>query len=294
MTISHANRIHPTAIIDPLAQLAEDVIVGPYSIISGPVQIGPGCVIGPHVQLIGRLVLGPGNILHAGVVLGDAPQHLHDSGSDTCTLIGAGNVFREHVTVHRGSARTGQTIIGDRNYFMVNSHVAHDCRIGNDCQLANGALLAGHVALGDRVLISGNTAIHQFVRLGRLSLLSGLSSLTMDLPPFMVAAERNNVVGVNIIGMRRAGLTTATISAVRRAYRVLFQSQLPQSQAVAQLAELAASVAEVAEILEFIRHSSRGICPAQANRRSHAAANAAADSSAASNADSSVPPSEAA
>lgn len=294
MTRCNRQRIHPSAVIDPDARLADNVVVGPFSVISGPVEVGPGCVIGPCVQLIGRLVLGPGNTLHAGVVLGDAPQHLHDPGTDTATIIGAGNVFREHVTVHRGSARTGKTVIGDRNYFMVNSHVAHDCRIGNDCQLANGALLAGHVELGDRVLISGNAAIHQFVRIGRLSLLSGLGALTMDLPPFVIAAERNDLVGVNIIGMRRAGFDTATIAAVRRAFVVLFQSNLPQPQAMAQCAELAAAVPAVAEMLEFMRHSTRGICGSQAKRRSQGSVNSTVNATVDRVSDSSVPSNEAA
>ena len=205
--------IHLTAIISAEAQLADDVRVGPYVVIDGPVTVGPGCAIGPHAQLIGPLTIGKGNTIGFGSVVGGAPQHLAYNGEPTAVAIGDGNTFREHTTVHRGMPAgtgpgTGITVVGNGNLFMAGSHVAHDCRVGDHGIFANGALLAGHVEVGDRVLLSGNSAVHQFCRVGRLALLSGASATSKDIPPFWVMQDVNRECGVNVIGMRRAGLPT--------------------------------------------------------------------------------------
>ena len=216
-------RIHPTAVISPEAELAADVEVGPYVCIEGRVRVGPGCILRPMVHLSGPLTMGTGNVVFTGAVLGERPQHLKYGGEPTGVEIGDFNIFREHVTVHRGTTHSWRTRIGSHNFFMVNSHVAHDCRIGNRCILANGALLAGHCALEDNVYLSGNCAIHQFVHVGRFALLSGCSTTTKDIPPFMIQHGRDNLSGVNVIGMRRAGMTSIQINGVRRAFRLLFR-----------------------------------------------------------------------
>ena len=161
-------RIHPTAVIAPEAELAEDVQVGPYVVIEGAVRIGSGCILRPDAYLCGPLTMGCRNVVFSGAVLGERPQHLHYQDEPTSLEIGDENIFREHVTVHRGTAYTGKTQIGSRNFFMAGSHIAHDCRIGNGCILANGALIAGHCVIEDAAYLSGNCAIHQFVRIGRL------------------------------------------------------------------------------------------------------------------------------
>lgn len=257
--------VHPTAIISDDAQLADDARIGPYSIVEGPVTVGSGCVIGPHTHLIGPLTLGANNTIGTGVVLGGSPQHLGYKGETTQLEIGNGNTFREHVTVHRGMPASahgaGTTRIGDRNLFMVGSHVGHDCVVGNDCILANGALLAGHVTVGDRALLSGNTAVHQFCRVGRLGLLSGLSAVSKDIPPFWIMQGLNTVRGINLIGMRRAGIPGAEILAVRKAFRILYLTRpaVPLPAALARIDAELGKLPAVRELLDFIGSSKRGI-----------------------------------
>lgn len=259
MPIRPSARVHPTAVISPDADLADDVEVGPFVVIEGTVRVGPGCAIRPHAHLIGPLTMGRGNKVFGGAVLGERPQHLRYNNEPTSLEIGDDNVFREHVTVHRGTTASWKTVIGSRNFFMAGSHVAHDCRVGNGCILANGALVGGHCALGDGVFLSGNSAVHQFVRVGRLALLSGASGSTKDMPPFVIQQYINTVCGVNVVGMRRAGLAGAQIDAVRRAYHVLFREGLTIPNALARVERELGSVDVVGELVDFIRHSSRGI-----------------------------------
>ncbi len=259
MPIAQSARIHPTAVIDPQADLADNVHVGPFVVIEGNVRVGPGCILRAGAHLIGPLVLGAGNQVFSHAVLGEQPQHLKYQGEPTRLEIGDHNVIREHVTIHRGTSYSWVTRIGSHNYLMANSHVAHDCVIGNHCILANGALLAGHCTLADNVYLSGNCALHQFVRVGRLALLSGVSASTKDIPPFIIQQYINCVVGVNVIGMRRAGIPTAHIDAVRRAFHILYREGRILPDALAQIEGELGQVAEVAELVAFIRASSRGI-----------------------------------
>lgn len=259
MPIAASAQVHPTAVIDPQADLAEGVRVGPYAVIEGAVQIGPDCVVRAHAVLIGPLTLGRANDVGIGVVIGERPQHLQfNEDEPTRTEIGDDNTFREHVTVHRGTMATGVTRIGSHNYLMANSHVGHDCRVGNHVIMANGALMAGHVELHDRVFVSGNAGIHQFARLGRLSFLSGNSSCTKDLLPFLMMAERDRVVGINKVGLRRAGMTLDEIRAVKQAFRILFRKDVLQKAAIAQLEKELGDHPIGIELLEFIRSSKRG------------------------------------
>jgi UDP-N-acetylglucosamine acyltransferase len=261
--------VHPTAIISDDAQIAADVKIGPFAVIEGPVVIGSGCVIGPRVHLIGPLKLGANNNLGSGVVLGGTPQHLSYKGETTALEIGDGNIFREHATVHRGmplgvSGGVGITRIGHRNFFMVNSHVGHDCVIGNDCILANGALAAGHVIVGDRAFLSGNTTVHQFCRVGRLALLSGVSGTSKDIPPFWIMQGQNRVRSINLVGMRRAGMPSGEILAVRKAFRIIYLTRptIPLPEALSRIESEVGHVPAIRELLTFIRESKRGICGA--------------------------------
>jgi UDP-N-acetylglucosamine acyltransferase len=264
-------RIHPTAVIAPEAELAEDVQVGAYVVIEGPVRIGPGCILRPHALLCGPLTLGSGNVVCTGAVLGERPQHVHYKDEPTRLEIGDENIFREHVTIHRGTAHTGLTQIGSRNFFMAGSHIAHDCRVGNGCILANGALVAGHCVIGDGVYLSGNSAIHQFVQIGRLALLSGCSTTTKDIPPFVMQQGINCVVGINVVGMRRADMTHAQINAVRHAFHVLYRQGRTVSAALEQLERELGGIDAVAEMITFIRQSTRGISVAHEHHRNAAA-----------------------
>jgi UDP-N-acetylglucosamine acyltransferase len=225
------------------------------------VTIGAGCEISPHVHLVGPLVLGPRNRIGTGTVIGSDPQHLGYKGEPTRTEIGEANTFREHVTVHRGShvAGHGVTRIGSYNYFMAHSHVAHDCKVANHCILANGAVIGGHCELQDRVFLSGNTAIHQFVRMGRLSLMMGLAGVGKDVLPFTTVKNRITVAGVNVLGMRRAGINSADIVTVRRSFHILYRSGLLLKNALRRLEDELGSHPLIAEILQFARESKRGI-----------------------------------
>ncbi|MBP3957779.1 acyl-ACP--UDP-N-acetylglucosamine O-acyltransferase [Gemmata sp. G18] len=262
---------HPTAIVSPEAKanLPSDVKIGPFAVLEGPITLGPGCVIGPHAHLVGPLTLGANNEIGSGAVIGGAPQHLGYKGEITSVEIGDGNVFREHVTVHRGmpvgaGPGTGITRIGHRNYFMAASHVAHDCVVGNDVIFANAALIGGHVTVGDRAFISGNSAVHQFCRVGRLAFLSGASASSKDIPPFWVMQDVNYVRGLNLVGMKRAGMPPAERMAVRKAYRTIYMTRpaLPLSVALARIEAELGTFPAIQELVEFIRTSKRGICGA--------------------------------
>jgi UDP-N-acetylglucosamine acyltransferase len=223
------------------------------------VRIGPGCNIRAGAVLVGPLTLGRHNEVFSYAVLGEQPQHVRYAGEPTRLEIGDHNIFREHVTVHRGTTHSWATTIGSHNFLMANAHVAHDCRVGDNCIIANGALLGGHCTLEDNVYLSGNCAVHQFVRVGRLALLSGVSATTKDIPPFVMQQRINVIVGVNVVGMRRAGIPTANIDAVRQAFHILYREELVLPQALARIEKELAKVPEVAEMVAFIRGSSRGI-----------------------------------
>jgi UDP-N-acetylglucosamine acyltransferase len=246
-------------VIAPEAELADDVYIGPFVVIEGRVRIGPGCVIRPYVHLCGPLTLGSDNHVFSGAILGERPQHTKYRDEPTGVEIGDGNIIREHVTVHRGTTQSWTTRIGHRNFLMANCHIAHDCCIGNDCIIANGALLAGHVTIDDNAYLSGNCAVHQFVRIGRLALLSGCSTTVKDIPPFLMQQGINFLMGVNVVGMRRAGMSGQQIDGVREAYRQLFHEGQPMTTGMARLEHQLGHIDAVAELIQFIRTSKRGV-----------------------------------
>ena len=251
--------IHPTATIDPRAEVDPTARIGPYAVIDGEARIGPGCVIGPHVHVTGRARIGPGNRFHAGCVIGDAPQDLKYHGEPTELIIGRDNIFREHVTVHRSNNPEEPTRIGDGNFFMAHSHVGHNCRVDNGAVLANGALLGGHVTVEDRAFISGNCLVHQFVRVGQLAIMQGGSAVSLDLPPFTVARGDNSISGLNTIGLRRAGVAPEKRLELRELYHILFLRGLPLSEALAQAKAKPLSRWGKA-LVEFLENSRRGFC----------------------------------
>ncbi len=264
MPLTETDLIHSTAVIDPEAEIASDAQIGPYAIIEGAVRIGPGCVIESHACLSGPMTLGPENFVGHGAVLGKSPQHKGYRGEATTLIVGEGNVFREQVTVHRGTVQgNGETRIGDRNLFMIGAHVGHDCRIGDGCTLVNGALLAGHVTLDDACILSGHSAVQQRVRIGRLAMLGGLGSTTKDIPPFVLQQGYNSVTGLNLVGLRRAGMTAESIAALREAFRILYKEGRTQRLALDRISDDLGSVPEVAELVTFVRESTLGINPAR-------------------------------
>jgi UDP-N-acetylglucosamine acyltransferase len=260
MPIAESARVHPTAIISPEAELGEEVQIGPYVVLEGLVRLGAGCIIRPHAHLIGPLTMGRNNKVFTGAVIGEQPQHTKYNGEPTRVEIGDGNTFRENVTIHRGTTASHVTRIGNGNFLMAAAHIAHDCVIGNNCILANGALVGGHCVLADGVFLSGNCALHQFVHLGRLALLSGVSATTMDVPPFIMMQRINAVVGVNVVGMRRAGIPRAHIDAIRQAFHWLYREDFTVPAALEHIEKQFAAIPEATELVTFIRNSRRGIC----------------------------------
>jgi UDP-N-acetylglucosamine acyltransferase len=250
--------IHPTAIIHPKAKLDATVSVGPYAVIDEGVEIGPDCIIGPHAYLTGLTKIGSGNAFHAGCVIGDAPQDLKYKNEPTRLRIGDKNVFREHVTAHRSNKTSEDTVIGSRNFFMHHAHIAHNCLVGNDVIMANGAMLAGHVVIQDRVFISGNCVIHQFCRVGTLSLMQGGTRLSQDLPPYCIAWNLNEICGLNSVGLRRAGISSEERLELKRIYKLLFRSGKNLREAVAQ-AQKAAAGAPAKILVDFVASSKRGV-----------------------------------
>jgi UDP-N-acetylglucosamine acyltransferase len=251
--------IHPTAIIHPGAQIDTTAAIGPYAVVDEGVMLGAGCRVGPHAHLTGNTIIGAGNQFHAGCVIGDAPQDLKYRGEPTRLRIGESNIFREHVTVHRAAKADGETVIGSNNFLMANSHVGHDVRLGNHVILANGALLAGHVSVDDRVFISGNCLVHQFVRVGTLALMQGGAGISKDLPPFTIARGDNGICGLNIVGLRRAGFTAEQRLELKRLYHALFRSGKNLRDAVEGAREDFKSEG-ARTMLDFIAASKRGVC----------------------------------
>lgn len=251
--------IHPTAIIHPKAKLDSSARVGPFAVIDEAVEVGPDCVIGPHVYITGVTSVGAGNQFHAGCVIGDAPQDLKYDGAPTRLRIGDRNVFREHVTVHRATKLDGETVIGSDNFLMQHSHIAHNCAIGNSVIIAGGALLAGHAMVQDRAFISGNCLVHQFTRVGTLAMMQGGSAISMDLPPFCVVHRANELCGLNIIGLRRAGFSPEDRLELKRLYRALFRGGQNLRAALAS-AQNEFSRAPSRAFLEFVASAKRGVC----------------------------------
>jgi UDP-N-acetylglucosamine acyltransferase len=253
-------RIHPSAVVDPGAKLADDVEVGPYCVIGGEVDLGRGVCVGPHAVIVGRTSIGSRTRVFPFTVIGEAPQLL-GSESVTGLSIGADNVIREFCSIHAGSAAGGDaTRIGDGNFLLNNVHVAHDCRIGDRCVLASLSALAGHVVIEDHAVIGAMVGVHQFVRIGEHSFTGAATRLSKDVPPFSrVAGQRAHWIGVNGVGLRRCGFSPEKIALLRRVFHVLFRSKLRLTTAMDRVAREHAGTAEVDRLLHFLATSRRGI-----------------------------------
>lgn len=259
-------RIHPTAVVDRAAAIGVDVEIGPFAIVEGGARIGDRTRIVASAFVARQADIGEDCEIHVGAVIGQPAQIRDLRGPGGTTIIGPRTVIREHVTVHRASREGGQTIVGADNLLMAGCHVAHDCRTGDEVTIANGSLLAGCVTIGHRAFLSGNVVVHQYVRVGDLAMIGGLSRVSKDVPPFMLIVGDSKVCGVNVVGMRRARFTAEQRQAVRRAYSVLYRSGLAISRAVEHL-QTEPSSPEIDAILRFIDTSTRGLCaPRQRGR----------------------------
>ena len=253
--------VHPTALIDPAARLADGVTVGPYSVIGAEVEIAAGCKVGSHCVLTGPTRIGRDNVIHAHATIGNDPQDKKFRGERTELVIGDRNTFFEFTTISRGTADGGGvTRIGDDNWVMAYVHIAHDCVIGNHCILANNATLAGHAVLEDWVILGGFAGIHQFCRIGAHAFIGMGSLVNADVPPFvMVAHQYAAPRGINAEGLKRRGFDAERIAAIKRAYRTLYVSGKPAAEAREQLEAAASSSADVRQMLDFITQSERGV-----------------------------------
>jgi UDP-N-acetylglucosamine acyltransferase len=265
--------IHKTAVVDPAARIGRDVTVGPFAVIEEDVVIGDGCSIGPHACILRYTSLGNNCEVHAGAVLGDLPQDVDFEPCESRLRIGSNCLIREGVTLHRGTRPGSATEIGDGCFLMAFSHCAHNVRLGNRVVLANGCLLGGYARVDDGAFISGNCLVHQFVRVGRLVIMGGGSGVSKDVPPFCMVRPItvNTVIGLNVVGLRRAGLKPAERKEIKAAFDILYRSGLTVSEAVERLGREFAGGPPL-EIRDFARDSERGICglggDAQANAAS--------------------------
>lgn len=253
--------IHPTAIIDPKAEIDADVRIGPYSVINDNVSVGSGTVIGPHVIVDRYVSIGPDCQIFQYASVGTPPQAVKFKGEKTFVKIGRGTVVREFATINRGTAfGTGITEIGEENLLMAYCHVAHDCSTGRKVVLANNATLAGHITIGDYVTVGGLVAIHQFVRIGEYAYVGGKSGVPKDIPPYVIAAgDRAKLHGLNQVGLKRYGFPETTVKALKKVYRIFFRIGITLNEAIERALAEVDHLPEVINFINFIKSSQRGI-----------------------------------
>ena len=254
-------QIHPQAIVDPLARIGDDCVIGPFAVIGAEVEIGDHCQIGAHAVIEGPSRLGAHNHIFQFASVGTAPQDLGYTGEPTALEIGSYNTIREFVTINRGTVKGGGiTRIGHHNLLMAYCHVAHDCCIGDQVVMANAATLAGHVSVEDHAILGGLSAVHQYARVGAHSILGGGTMAPLDIPPYMMAAGNHaSLHGINVRGLARRGISRETILQIKRAYRLLFRSGRRLEDAMDEVLQRGLTAPEVAYLLDFIRNTHRGI-----------------------------------
>ncbi|UZP68889.1 acyl-ACP--UDP-N-acetylglucosamine O-acyltransferase [Desulfovibrio mangrovi] len=259
-----ASQIHPSAFISPKAEIGDDVIIGPCAVIEDDVIIGDGCRIDAFASVKQYTRMGAGNHIHSYALVGGEPQDLKYAGEESWLEMGDNNNVREFATLHRGTqGGGGLTKIGNGNLFMAYTHVAHDCHLGNEIVMSNGATLAGHVSVQDRAILAGLSAVHQFVRIGAYAFVGGMSGISQDLPPYMLAVgNRAGVHGPNLVGLRRLQASRELIAALKGAFRLIWHSDTPRKEALEQLEYEFGTFPEILGFVEFIRSSERGILPA--------------------------------
>jgi len=257
-------KIHATAIVDPGAKIGDDCEIGPYSVIGPEAKIGNGTVVRSHVVIEGNVTIGERNLIGHGAIIGPPPQDLGFTlERKTRIEIGHDNVIREYCTIHRGSPEGSATMLGDKNFLMVGVHIGHNCEVGNNVIIANNCLLAGHVRVDDQAFLGGGSTFHQHMHVGRLVMVQGSSAFGKDLPPFTIAAERNSIFGINVIGLKRAGFSAQDRDEIKNAFKLLYTSGLNISQALEKAAAMKLG-APAREFFDFVAQAKkRGICPYQ-------------------------------
>lgn len=253
--------IHETAVIYPGADIGKDVIIGPYCVISSEAVIGDGTVIGPHVVIEGRVYIGNNCKISTGCVIGQVPQDLKFKGEDSCVRIGDNTIIREYTTISRGTEAGGfETRVGDDCFIMSYIHIAHDCNVGNKVIIVNGTSLAGHVTIEDRAVLGGMSGIHQFCKVGSMAMVGAFVKIVKDVPPYVIVdGNPARVCGVNVVGLRRNEVSPEVRNEIRKAYKILYRSNLNVSQALEQINEELVSCGEIDHFIRFIRSAERGI-----------------------------------
>jgi UDP-N-acetylglucosamine acyltransferase len=254
-------RVHPTAIVDAAARLGDGCVIGPYCVLGPDVVLRENCRLHSHVVIDGHTTLGRDNEVYPFVTLGLKTQDLKWKGGLTRTEIGDGNTFREHVTVHSATGEGGVTRIGSQNHLLAYAHVAHDCQLGDCIIMSNVATLAGHVLVEDQAVIGGLAAVHQFCRIGRMSIIGGCSKIVQDVPPYMMCdGNPGKTRAVNKVGLERHGVPEETHTLVKSAFKILFREGLTISNALARIDAELPAVPEIQHLAQFVRQSTRGIC----------------------------------
>ncbi len=253
--------IHPTAIIDPGAEIDSNVTIGPYAIIKNDVCIGSGTEIGPHATIDEYVTIGPDCRIFQYASIGGAPQDLKYHGEKTYLKIGRATIIREFVTINRGTEfGGGYTEVGEENYLMAYTHIAHDCKTGNRVILANNSTLAGHIEVGNNVTVGGLVAVHQFVKIGDYAYIGGKSAVTKDIPPYVIAAgDRATLHGLNNVGLKRNKFQKSTLQELKKAYRIVFRIGLTVKQAAERVRAEVDQIPEVVNFMTFIQESNRGV-----------------------------------
>ncbi len=254
-------RIHATAIIHPKAQIGENVEIGPFALIDEGVVIGDNCIIGPHVIIEGQTTIGANNRFYHGGTIGCRPQLPKFQQEDTSLVIGDENIFRENVTISRGFTKNGEnTHIGNKNLFMANAHVGHNCRIGDHIILGNYSALSGNVLVEERVIISGYSSVYDTVRIGKMAMVGACSKIVKDIPPYiLIDGNPANVAGINVVGLRRSGMSSGLRDEIKRAYKILYRSNLTLAQALEQMESDLANSVEIKHFVNFLTNIKRGI-----------------------------------
>jgi UDP-N-acetylglucosamine acyltransferase len=253
-------QIHPTAIVDPKAEIGPGTIVGPYCVVHADVVLGPNCWLQHHVTLAGPMRAGAQNKFYAYCSIGQQTQDLKYAGEPTYLEIGDENTFREFVTVNRSTTSDGKTRVGSRGNFLAYSHIGHDCVVGNEVVFSNNGTLAGHVEVGDNAVMGGLTAVHQFCRIGRFAITGGCSKIVQDVPPFMIAdGNPAEIRGVNLVGLERKNYPAESVKLIKEAFRLIYRSKYNTGQALEAVRKELPQSEEVREIAEFIEKTERGI-----------------------------------
>lgn len=253
--------IHKTAIVSPNAEIGNEVTIGPYSVIGDNVSIGDRTIIGPHAVIEPYVSVGTDCRIFQFAAVGAEPQDLKFDGKESYVIIGNNTVVREFVTIHRGTSDgDGSTAIGDHNFLMAYTHVAHDCKIGNHVVMANNTTLAGHISIGNFATVGGLVAIHQYVNIGEYAFVGGKSAVVKDIPPYVIASgDRARLHGLNRVGLKRLGFSQESLTALKKAYRIIFRYGLTINEAIERVTAQIDPVPEVENLIAFIKASSRGI-----------------------------------